>query len=311
MTLIALSLALLAGFAAQRGSICAVAAVKSLIVDRNPARYRAFIECAAWSLAVIATARALGVTPSSNPLAYPAGITAAIGGALFGVGASLNGACTFGTVARLGRGEISFLAMPAGFIIGVIVIAGLIDAPTALDRIADPTRSSFAAMLIVFFVGYQIFRLSNAISGPRAALEKLAAKQWPPSLSMAVIGIVSGLLMVFFSPWPYSKLLVDIGADMAGDHQAFRIVIAVFFVGGAFIGARSIGSLVLRKPSLRFVAEKIAGGAMMGAGSYLAPGGNDSMVLVGLPHLFLYAVIAYLSMSTAIAAMVLIERRKN
>jgi len=50
---------------------------------------------------------------------------------------------------------------------------------------------------------------------------------------------------------------------------------------------------------------------MMGAGSYLAPGGNDSMVLVGLPHLFLYAFIAYLSMSAAIAAVVLVEQRKR
>lgn len=311
MTVIALFLALIAGLAAQRGSICAVAAVKTLVIDRKPSRYRAFVECAAWSLAVLATARLLGFTPSSMPSAYPAGASAAIGGALFGVGAAINGACTFGTVARLGRGDLSYAAMPVGFIAGVIIIARLVDAPAPLTDAPDPTQSSLAAMLIVFFVGYQFFRISDVVTGPRDALSKLAAREWPPSLSMAVIGIVSGLLMVFFAPWPYSKLLVDIGADHAGDYQLLRVALAFFFVVGAFIGARSIRAFVSRTPSLRLVAEKLLGGAMMGAGSYLAPGGNDSMVLVGLPHLFLYAFIAYLSMSAAIATLVLAERMKH
>jgi len=204
---IALFLALVAGFAAQRGSICAVAAVKALVVDRKPSRYRAFVECAAWSLAVLATARLLGVAPGSTPSAFPAGATAAVGGALFGVGAAVNGACTFGTVARLGRGDFSYAAMPVGFIAGVIMIARLADAPAPLMDAPDPTQSSLAAMLIVFFVGYQFFRISDVVTGPRDAFSKLTAKEWPPSLAMGVIGVVSGLLMVFFSPWPYSKLL--------------------------------------------------------------------------------------------------------
>jgi len=308
---IALFLALVAGFAAQRGSICAVAAVKALVVDRKPSRYRAFVECAAWSLAVLATARLLGVAPGSTPSAFPAGATAAVGGALFGVGAAVNGACTFGTVARLGRGDFSYAAMPVGFIAGVIMIARLADAPAPLMDAPDPTQSSLAAMLIVFFVGYQFFRISDVVTGPRDAFSKLTAKEWPPSLAMGVIGVVSGLLMVFFSPWPYSKLLVEIGADQESGHRLLRIAIAFSFVAGAFIGARSIRAFVSRTPSLRQVAEKLLGGAMMGAGSYLAPGGNDSMVLVGLPHLFLYAFIAYLSMSAAIAAVVLVEQRKR
>jgi len=311
MALAALLLAVIAGFAAQRGSICAVAAVRDLVINRRWRRYVAFLECAAWSLLVLSLARAFGVTPSSMPQDYPPGLAAAIGGALFGAGATMNGACTFGSAARLGRGEIAFAAMPAGFLLGVMAADMLAAAPAGSSNPLDITASSLAVMGLVFFAGFQFFRITDAVSGPRDAIGRLAAPEWRPSLSMGVIGVSSALLMIFFAPWPYSKLLTEIGAGAAGDHTMLKIILAFAFVGGASIGSASRGVLKLIIPTPRALAEKTGAGILMGAGSFLVPGGNDSMVLVGLPHLFGYAIVAYLSMSAMIAAILLVGNRKS
>jgi toxin CptA len=230
---------------------------------------------------------------------------------LFGVGALVNGACTFGSAARLGRGEIAFAAMPAGFVIGVMIAAKLVDAPAARALAGDPASTDIAITGLVFYVGYQLFRLSDAAGDPRAALARLAAPIWPPSLAMGVIGLSSALLMIFFAPWPYSNLLTDLGASAPSAQTPLKIALALAFVGGAAIGAYTRGALKFVKPSPRDIVEKTAAGVLMGAGSFVIPGGNDSIVLVGLPHLFAYAVVAYLSMTAAISAILLVGAKSR
>ena len=309
MAVFALLLAVVAGFAAQRGSICAVAAVRDLVIDRKAQRYVAFLECAAWSLALLTAARAVGISPSAAPQDYSPGLLVALGGALFGAGAFLNGACTFGSAARLGRGEIAFAAMPAGFVLGVMIAAQIAAAPAPRALAGDPASSSLAVMGLVFFVGFQLFRLSDGIKGPRDAIARLAAPVWEPSMAMGAIGLSSALLMIFFAPWPYSRLLTDLGAGGGSDRAPLKIALALAFVAGAAIGAHSRGAFKIVAPSPRDFAGKAAAGALMGGGSFLAAGGNDSMVLVGLPHLLVYSIIAYVSMTATIAAMLLFGAR--
>ncbi len=304
--IIALALAVFAGFAAQKGSICAVAAVRDL-VDGRTRRYLAFIECAAWSLAILTLAAAFGFNPASPPRDFSPGASAAIGGALFGLGAAVNGACTFGSAARLGRGELAFAAMPIGFLAGVAIVSRIFAAPVA-HQITTAAPPSVVVTLLVFFVGFQLFRASENIGAPQQMIAKFIKAAWHPSLAMAVIGLSSGLLMIFFAPWPYSSLLVDLGVSATSENLALKIALALFFVAGAALGARTKGALRLTPPTLRAAAEKAAGGALMGAGSFLVPGGNDAMVLIGLPNLFGHAILAYLTMTAAIAATVVIGR---
>lgn len=309
MAIAALFLAVIAGFAAQRGSICAVVAVKDLVINRRWRRYVAFLECSAWSLLALSIARAFGVTPSSMPLDYAAGLAAALGGALFGAGAVVNGACTFGSAARLGRGEVAFAAMPAGFLLGVMAADWLAGSPAGVTAASDITTSGVVVMGLALFAGLQLFRVIDTIKGPRDALARITSPDWRPSLAMGVIGLSSALLMIFFAPWPYSKLLTDIGTGAAGEDLLLKIALAFAFIGGASLGAFTRRAFKFVAPTPRALAEKAGAGMLMGAGSFLTPGGNDALVLVGLPHLFGYAFVAYLSMSATIAAILLIGAR--
>jgi len=120
LALVAL-LVFLAGYATQRGSVCAVRASVELVVERKASRYVGFAFCAACGLLVLAIANSLGrpVFAIYGGLAF--NNAALVGGAIVGLGAFLNGRCAFGTVAELGAGMLSRLATLAGFMAGTIL----------------------------------------------------------------------------------------------------------------------------------------------------------------------------------------------
>ena len=49
------------------------------------------------------------------------------------------------------------------------------------------------------------------------------------------------------------------------------------------------------------------GGALMGSGSLLIPGGNDGLLLVGMPLLYPYAWVAFVAMCVAIGTASVIQ----
>lgn len=307
LALVAVFLAITAGFAAQRGSICSVAAVDDLIQRGDARRFSAFLECSLWSLIVLTMfGRHAGAGEFSD---YPVGLRAALGGALFGVGATINGACAFGSAARLGRGELAFLGTPAGFFIGAFALSHIAAPPHASPMKDMFDDGPFILALIASFILIQIVRLVTSETTPRGALAALMKPAWSPSLAMAVIGLVNAGLLIIFKPWPYSTLFVDLGAKGHADAAALKVCLALAFVFGAGIGAGTAGRFRITAPNRGAMAMKIAAGFIMGVGAYLVPGGNDSMVLYGLPLLLPYAMLAYAAMLGAIAVIVIIAEK--
>lgn len=302
---LALLLAVIAGFAAQRGSICAVAAVRDLILRRDAQRYLAFLEASLWMLATLGVLSLFAPAPVHAD--HAASALSAAGGALFGIGAVINGACAFGSAARLARGDLSFLFMPAGMIAGAHVVSLLLPAPAAVAH--APQHAPLLALALVFFVGWRVFGAIDSVRSGAALRAALLAAEWPPAAAMAAIGVSSALLAAVFAPWPYSTLLIEIAAGRQAMDIAKRALVALAFIAGAYLAARLAGAVRLAPPRLALSLQKFAGGALMGAGAYLVPGGNDALVLGALPNLFAYGFIAYATMTAAIAAAILIERR--
>lgn len=303
--LLAFALAVVAGFAAQRGSICAVAAVRELVIRHDGRRYVAFLEASLWMLATLGVLSFFADAPAVAD--HPASLLAAAGGALFGAGAAVNGACAFGSAARLARGELSFLFMPAGIIAGVQLVSLFAAPPPATAH--APTHAPLVALALVFFVGWRLFGAIDRVRSLSALRGLLFASEWPPAAAMAAIGVSSAALTAVFAPWPYSTLLVEIAAGGPAMEVGKRVFVALAFIAGAWLAARTAGPVRLVRPRLIPSLQKLAGGALMGAGAFLAPGGNDALVLSALPHLFLYGFIAYAAMTAAIAVFVLVDER--
>ena len=68
------------------------------------------------------------------------------------------------------------------------------------------------------------------------------------------------------------------------------------------IGGSTAGRFRAARVTLFQSAKCFAGGALMGWGSLLIPGGNDGLILVGMPLLWPYAWAAFLTMCVTIGA---------
>jgi hypothetical protein len=305
MIWLVLALILVAGYATQRGGICAVAATEALVRERRPGRFLAFLFCAAVGLTLLAGAALAGRSVFHTYPGASAMLTPALGGIVFGAGAWVNGACAFGTVAQLGSGRIARVATIIGFITGSALAFGLgMDAsPRALLsplRAASPVALLIGAGAASATLGFWLARQ------PRAP----DRRGWTPALAMAVIGAVNALLLVLATRWPYTNLLMDL-ARMSGDDIPRRALVAVVFIVGAIGGGVAGGGFRLASGPFRLWTRSAAGGALMGLGASLVPGGNDTMLLVGLPLLLPNLAAAYLAMAATLSMLEIAAVARN
>ena len=94
------------GFATQRGNVCSVLAARQIAETGKATRLVAFLTSSLWALVIVVplgwlTAGAIGLSPTHEDLGL-----AVSGGALYGLGTFINGACGFGTAARVFSGTM-------------------------------------------------------------------------------------------------------------------------------------------------------------------------------------------------------------
>ena len=120
------------GLAARWGRFCTLGAIEDAILAGNTLRLRSWVLAMAVAIIGVVVLSASGfVTPSDSFLAdRPLNIVALVcGGTMFGIGMALVGTCGFGTLVRLGGGDLkSFLVFLVIGISAYMAAAG----PTAL-----------------------------------------------------------------------------------------------------------------------------------------------------------------------------------
>jgi hypothetical protein len=304
MFVIAILLVFLAGYVTQRGSVCAVAATWELVVERKASRYVGFLFCAACGLLVMAVGNAFGRPVFDSYPGLPVSVAALVGGAIVGIGAYINRRCAFGTVAELGTGRLPRIATLIGFIAGTslgdLAHMGLAGMPqVSSPLVALPASTALAiAVVAMALLGLALTQLAR----PRPAPD------WTPLQAMAVIGLSNGLLLVLAHGWPYTSVLMQIAR---GAHDAIgpHALMAIAFVLGSVAGGVALGHFHLSLGSARDWLRAFGGGAIMGVGAVLVPGGNDAMLLVGVPLLLPNLLAAYAAMSLMLVVLVAIRAR--
>lgn len=293
---IALLCAGVMGFAIQRGATCMVAAVDQLVVDRRTNRLVALGEASLWVAACLSLA-ALAGWNNSLPADYPVTAWTIIGGVLLGLGAAINRACVFGAIARLGSGQVAYSATPIGFFVGCLTIQ-----PIALAA-ATPARTmaSGPAFWAVLAISLPVLAWRSMRLGSAARSKMLAAHVWSPHVATAVIGIAFAIMALAVGPWAYTDALAQLARGMAMDSVA-RSVLFLGLLGGAIAGGWTAGLIRVQRPSASRVIRCFVGGLLMGWGSILIPGGNDGLILTGLPFLLPFAFVALGAMTITIAA---------
>jgi toxin CptA len=296
------------GFAIQRGGTCTVAAMEELVNKRTARRLLSLGEAALWVSGGLLVAQALQLLPAMPP-GYPLNRWTVLGGALLGLGAFVNRACVFGAVARFGSGEWAYLLTPLGFYLGCLSVGPLFAAGTH-RKLAEGSpvlqAPAWAALLFLLFTAW---RLARPLWGGLRLRDALAARIWSPHAATTVIGIAFVLMLLLVGAWAYTDVLAELARGMAASLAA-RCLLLVALLLGAVWGGWTVG----RFRSTRITAAQslrcLAGGVLMGWGSLLIPGGNDGLILVGMPLLWPYAWVAFLAMCASIGAALLARKAR-
>jgi uncharacterized protein len=276
------------GAVLARVSLCAVAAVQQAVAARSFLGLERILLAA--SGAGVLLLLSAGIAPDRVwlPAALPlrAGIIA--GGVLLGVGSLLNGACYLGSVLYLGSGNLNFLLTLAGIGIGARAAAALAlspEAPAPMVRMAQGHG---------WIAGAGVFLLAIVLV--------LALRRWRSREHWLALGAgaLGGLVCARHPGWTYGAVLetlarargpaIDWGANLS----------AMMLFAGALAGAGLAGRFRLQRPSLLRGSRCLLGGAVMGVGAALVPGGNDNLLLWAIPGLTAYGVLAYLAMLATI-----------
>lgn len=300
--LVAALCAAVMGYAIQRGATCMVAAVDELLTKRRADRFIGLLEASVWVAGGVLAWATLG-GQAMLPIGYPATLATVAGGLLLGIGAFVTRACVFGAIAKFGSGDWAYILTPVGFFLGCLTIWPLIG-KFPERHVASPLFN--ATWLLVPFTIFAAWRVFEALRAASAG--GLAAHIWTPHRATAVIGIVFAISLIAIGPWAYTYALLTL-AQGRTEGVMVKLVLLVALFAGALLGGWTAGLLKRRAPTREAAIRCLGGGILMGWGSLLIPGGNDELLLVGLPLLQPYAWLAVASMAAAIAIGQSVERR--
>jgi uncharacterized membrane-anchored protein YitT (DUF2179 family) len=117
------------------------------------------------------------------------------------------------------------------------------------------------------------------------------ASQWSIFKAMLVIGLVNGLLVWLARDWSYTSLFRQIARGES--NTGFGLLCFVTLLAGTVTAGIVSRQLVWRIGLPREWLLAVFGGLLMGIGVVLVPGGNDTMLLVGLPLLLPQLIAGY------------------
>ena len=319
-----LAVGIVFAFLVQRYRFCLVAATGNLLLIKDYRQVLAF--AAAWLVGIVGTQSlemtgVVAVADSAYRNSTLDWFGAAVGGFVFGVGATLAGGCAARTLIRTMEGSIhSLIALAAFIIVAAITQFGFLESfrinlthATAIELTTDAGISSILLLppwvvLVAAIIGLLLFIYQGW--------------QRSPDKTLLVVGCIIGSLVVFgwyvtgvlaqdeFMPLKPSSVTVSgplarLGYFMLSGRVP-EISFSVSFVAGAAIFslllALTTGQFKISSPGKGMSKMALLGGALMGFGSILAYGCNIGQGLSGISTLSLESLIAVVSMVAGIGA---------
>lgn len=304
---LSLVLAAVLGAAAHRGGLCTVKAVAEVLTSRRGWVLWSFLKAMLWTLTILGIAAALGASPGLRH--WPLTGVALLGGVVFGLGAGVNGSCSFSTLSRLADGHLVMLCTLAGWPLGMAVVhwawPGLHHHPAMSSE-----TSPWVVVLLLPWVSWEALAILDRLATPGFGL--LSGLHWPLSVSVALVALANGGILLLAGGWSFtSTMICAAGAAPLGGcaRPASLGLISAAALVGMIGSALARGTFRLRSSRLRSGLRHGLAGVAMGAGSALIPGGNDGLILFGMPALSPHALPVWLGICLGIAAALLAQRR--
>jgi uncharacterized membrane protein YedE/YeeE len=308
------------GFVAHRASLCTVRAVAEVLNAGTAHMLASFFKAALWAALVYGLLLALAPQSARFPAFEPRGL-AVFGGFLFGVGAAFNGGCSYSTLQRIADGDLAGLASIAGIVLGVLGWSA-IDARLAITHPVQVTAlwakigsiAPWLLGLLALLAAAEMVRLWRTRPESASPWRLLRATNYRVGTAAAVVGICAGLLYAILGAWSYTGTLrraIDAAYRLLPGPAALNWLLfaAAFF--GMVVSSVQRRSFALRWRPRGALAPRLAGGMLMGLGASLVPGGNDTLILTGLPALSGWAVTTYLALVGGVAFGLRVQRLRG
>lgn len=308
---LSIALAGLLGFSANRASICTVRAVAELVSTGRVYILASITKSILWVLAITVPAIWLLPEARGDQTGWTLSTLTLAGGMIYGVGAAINGGCAFSTLNQLADGKLRMLGALFGFCSGALVVlklarSGHLTLPLAI-HVAVLSRFSIVFLIEVGLVTWCIYEARRLwITRPASSGFKalLFAERYRLSTAAALMGLSNATLYLLHGSWSYTGTIQQSIQNLVSlSDRPWPIRWTLF----AAMFAGMIGSTWQRRsfrfawrPSLAWL-RNLAGGTLMGGGAVLIPGGNDVLVLYGIPRLSPNALPAYIAMLAGIA----------
>lgn len=314
--------ALLIGFTAHRASLCNVRAVAEVMTSGSTHMLSSLLQAMLWMATLTGVlVYAFGVTPQPAMVRLPLG-WAIVGGLLFGVGAALNGGCSLSTLHRMVDGDAGMLATLAGFGAGV---TGWLLVPWGSVLLGlEPVHSPWlrwpqlAPWLLALLLLWALLRLRSAARWMRALRKHrlrdvVLAPAYHLAAAAALMGLAGGLLYASVGAWSYTshvRTTLAAGLVQAPPASLWHSTLVVALLAGMLVSALQRRSLAWQRPrrALTWVRHGL-GGLLMGVGAAIVPGGNDTLLLSGLPSASASAGFAYVAMLASISSTLWVLRQ--
>jgi hypothetical protein len=286
---VSLALVFVMGMAIQRGNTCTVVAFDDIIHRRSAARLLAIAYSWLWVVGGLAL---LSITTGFTVKAalFPVTMWSVVGGLLLGVGAVVNGACTTGTVARIGSGEYAFGLTLVGFFLGCLGAPHVFGHAATMHTASRPATTSLdyplpALLGLALVIALTVRRLA---AGRRESFREFLRTAWDPRTATFIVALLFVALVQIFGAWTYTELLGDLskGAD---EVIVQRVALLLALLSGAVVAGRSLKGTRLIGPLKPRALRCTIGGLIMGTGHSLAPGAFEGLTLVGQPLLLPFA----------------------
>jgi uncharacterized membrane protein YedE/YeeE len=301
--IIACILAAILGFSAHRASICTVRAVAEFTHSGTGYMFGSIVKSALWVLAITIPVYFLVPHTATGVSGWQLTFTAMFGGLLFGIGAGINGACAYATMARMVDGEVSMLLTVIGFVVGVLLFVMLLGTGTLARPVAAPSPipaimniAPYVVAILAAFGLYEFIRLWRTRPAGSRLRDLVFAPAYRLSTAALLMGLAAGTILLVFGAPGYTTTFQQVVEAHAGTRpmpDAGRWIVVGSVLLGMFASTLQRGSFrVDWRPRMSWL-RNIFGGILMGLGCALLPGGNDALILYGIPGLSPHALPAY------------------
>jgi hypothetical protein len=250
-----------------------------------------------------------------TPNYFALSVSSIVGAFAFGVGAALNGGCAVSTVTRLGNGELRMLLTIAGICVAIAAVdVGGFDLSSPLPYRSLPPfllGSWTLTLLVIALSVWAILEMLTLWRGrshePRLTW-RLLHHPWRLSTAAAVIALANIAIVLIAGHWAYTNTLRNLVSWRVTGHMAPLALHSTLFI--ALMAGVVCSSLLRRafflryKPNLNWL-RNLAGGILMGIGIVLVPGGNDGLLLDGIPSLSPHAIPAFFALLAGVTVILL------